>query len=471
MRGSAVAWLGHPVSLAAVIVLAVNDQVLKEAFPGPVTGKISDFAGLVFAPALLALGISMLGWYGDRAARGAIVATGAGFVLVKTTAVGARIAGELWSLAAGPSLIRADPTDLLALPALVVSWKVHRRVRERDVSARWMRFGRTALLVPFAVVATAATSAPLERSVLTVEISGERIVAWTNWEMGVSTADGGATWQKIENNWVKRDAKDRACVPSEPLHCYRVVKGRLAVQETTDGRTWRTAWEISQGRTDFLRRQAGDNGYDSDISSRALVVQQQPGGHVVVVANGGDGLTMRDTSGTWHRLGFPTWTERETGIAEPAAQWEAPALKDGSAYRFRAGFTVLIVLALTLLAGLEPRARLHWGSLLTLGGAVAGLTLHSMDLLAVLIAPLSALLTLAGLTLLFVEVFTAADPRRPLRVVPLALISALLSPVPLLSWTAGALDDFRIAALGAVLIGAAGVIATLFAGRAPARRA
>jgi len=40
--------LVHPAFTGAVAILAVNDQFLKGRFPGSVTGKLSDFAG-VFA--------------------------------------------------------------------------------------------------------------------------------------------------------------------------------------------------------------------------------------------------------------------------------------------------------------------------------------------------------------------------------------------------------------------------------------
>lgn len=44
----------HPVSLAAIALLVVNDHVLKAAWPGALTGKLSDLAGLAFFPLLLA---------------------------------------------------------------------------------------------------------------------------------------------------------------------------------------------------------------------------------------------------------------------------------------------------------------------------------------------------------------------------------------------------------------------------------
>ena len=47
--------LTHPATLAALVVLLVNDLVLKALWPHPwTTGKLSDLAWMVFAPPLLA---------------------------------------------------------------------------------------------------------------------------------------------------------------------------------------------------------------------------------------------------------------------------------------------------------------------------------------------------------------------------------------------------------------------------------
>lgn len=42
--------------LLAVVVLVVNDQWGKSAWPGLLTGKLSDFAGLAAFPAFLQAG-------------------------------------------------------------------------------------------------------------------------------------------------------------------------------------------------------------------------------------------------------------------------------------------------------------------------------------------------------------------------------------------------------------------------------
>src|SRR3990172_7681300 len=86
----------HPVALAAIGVLLLNNHVLKDLAPGLVTGKLSDVAGLAFFPLVL-LGAwevarSVVGrWNGPsvRALALSVVVTAIAFGLVKTTALAA----------------------------------------------------------------------------------------------------------------------------------------------------------------------------------------------------------------------------------------------------------------------------------------------------------------------------------------------------------------------------------------------
>jgi len=48
--------LVRPIALAALALLILNDHVLKSAFPGPLTGKLSDVAGLMLFPIVLVAG-------------------------------------------------------------------------------------------------------------------------------------------------------------------------------------------------------------------------------------------------------------------------------------------------------------------------------------------------------------------------------------------------------------------------------
>ena len=129
----------RPAALLAIALLVINDHVLKARAPGLVTGKLSDIAGLVFFPLLLAAAAEQVGLRGGRAAViGAAAATGIVFAAIKLWAP----AGELYRMGlaalqwpfhavaavlrdgALPALGRVrlvqDPTDLIALPALLV---------------------------------------------------------------------------------------------------------------------------------------------------------------------------------------------------------------------------------------------------------------------------------------------------------------------------------------------------------------
>lgn len=142
----------HPAALASVALLLVNDHYLKATWPGWLTGKLSDFAGLAFFPLLLAVGAT---WLQSRFSRGgsptgrwlamSIAVTGAVFASIQIS----DLAGEAyrrglallqWPVRAAlrvaegetlPGLGRAaltpDPTDWVALPALGIAWWIGRR--------------------------------------------------------------------------------------------------------------------------------------------------------------------------------------------------------------------------------------------------------------------------------------------------------------------------------------------------------
>jgi hypothetical protein len=136
------ALLLHPVVPAAIAVFLINDHVLKAAYHGSLTGKLSDVAGLIFFPVLAAAIAEFVIPAARRhpaAALGlAVVLTGLLFVaMLLVPAVGDgyrwffgfaqwpfRVAGALLTVTPPPGVtpvfFAADPTDLITLPALLV---------------------------------------------------------------------------------------------------------------------------------------------------------------------------------------------------------------------------------------------------------------------------------------------------------------------------------------------------------------
>ncbi len=134
----------HPVPLAAIGLLLVNDHLLKAAWPGPLTGKLSDVAGLILFPLVLVAswefartGLGRPVTVGLGASVVAVVTTGVVFAFVKLDPIGAdlyRVGLGIaqWPFAAAIAVLTAQPipqlgqtvsfvadtSDLVALPAL-----------------------------------------------------------------------------------------------------------------------------------------------------------------------------------------------------------------------------------------------------------------------------------------------------------------------------------------------------------------
>lgn len=124
--------------VAAMVLVALNDHVLKGAglLPGWLTGKLSDFAGLYFAPLLVAelwmfarpsplprVPVHRVVW--------AALGFGVLFTAIKTSAsADVLYESALSALLRRPASNTVDPTDLVALVMLAVAvWDARRLMR------------------------------------------------------------------------------------------------------------------------------------------------------------------------------------------------------------------------------------------------------------------------------------------------------------------------------------------------------
>ncbi|MEV6715336.1 hypothetical protein AB0M48_25240 [Lentzea sp. NPDC051208] len=317
-------WVAHPLTVGATAVLLLNDHVFKQAWPGLVTGKLSDVAGLVVAPAVLGL-LSGLFRAGRIGAAVATLLTGAGFTWVKLTGTGAEVASAAWAVVNGPSVVLADPSDLIALPALGLAWWAWRRsAAAPPLPDRPAHRLRVVLAMPFAVLAIAATSPPSTRipAVDSVEVVDGQVVIEVD-ERLYGSGSGVGDWTPLPDTppgQLLERQQAEACVSDDTAHCYRVHGGGhvdqegwpprggrlLGVDETTDaGRTWHTAWEVPAARWPFVQRQHPFPGGIRRVSKLASVdvqVRAVPSGHEVIVANGVEGLAVRGADGAWRRV-------------------------------------------------------------------------------------------------------------------------------------------------------------------------
>lgn len=138
--------------ILATALLLLNDHVLKARWGNVLTGKLSDLAGVFLLPLVLVAAYEIALFMTERPWRATprqllicIVVTGASFSLVKLSPTAADcyglvLGGLRWPFEALLSTIvrsplanrrsvqvTADWTDLVALPMLLVSWRLGTR--------------------------------------------------------------------------------------------------------------------------------------------------------------------------------------------------------------------------------------------------------------------------------------------------------------------------------------------------------
>lgn len=125
----------HPLPLFAVVIMATNDHYLKAAFPGLLTGKLSDFAGMFYFPIFVAaLVVLVRSWLNPKSGhlcrRIAIISILFADILLVSVKLRSEVAASVEAFFARVLFeieIVPDPTDLLALSMNVLSYLFMRR--------------------------------------------------------------------------------------------------------------------------------------------------------------------------------------------------------------------------------------------------------------------------------------------------------------------------------------------------------
>jgi len=349
--------LAHPLVLALLGLWLLNDHVLKAAHGGPVTGKLSDVAGLVVFP----LVVGTL-WPGPRPWAVGIVATSVAFVAVNSWASAADGVDDLLSLAVGPSRLTVDPTDLLVLPAVgAAAW-----VAAHPPGRRWASgVGRATLLVGLgATLATSRIDDGTEH-VLGVDGAGNGVAIAIS-PLQDDTEAPGCTdvWASTDGrSWVRIDersdcprrprrpatppspaASQRACF-ADDQRCFRIVDDRIE-RSGDGGDTWTEAWRWPADRSRYDWRWCPLGCAYESRGPHAIDVATLDRTETVVAAMGHEGVLLSTDGAVWERR-----------AAGPTGD---PASLTGSGPLFPEHLVVLtigvIVLAVTLQVGRLPDA-------------------------------------------------------------------------------------------------------------------
>lgn len=300
-------WLAHPVAVVSVVVLAVNDHWAKAAYPGVVTGKVSDIAGVVVAALLLSV---LLG------RRLGLTSTAVGFAALKLVPGVAELAAPLLG-----GVTRRDPTDLVGLLGLGAAAFATRR---RLVVPRALALAVGGL----AVLAVTATSAAPSWEVQLLGYGPAGVYARTYDAVMVST--DGVRWSDVGNlpaSGVHPPATATGTTPPTDLPsaagpsphevclperiCYRVAPTRDRIERRVGDGAWTTDLQVT---ADMVRERFAVPSYQPDQGTHSLwsVVAARRGGTDLVVADFGlRGVLVRGPDGTWVRHGV--------GVAPPLA--------------------------------------------------------------------------------------------------------------------------------------------------------
>lgn len=338
----------HPLTTGVFALLAINDQVLKARYPGLVTGKVSDLAGVAGATLLVSAIVV-------RPTLAALL-VGAAFTALKVVPGCADLVAPLL----GGTSIR-DATDLVAL--LVVLPSAH-WVSRRFAAApprrprRWQSGSRTLAVAALGavVLTTTATScavAPQVDAIVTTsdgtvfahvkdtsyDASGNEVDA----SVWARSDDGGRTYRRASAGPKETQATGESVCRQR---CYRVDGSR--VEEGKPSGDWRTAFEFTPEQQRRLALRSGATCGWSNEAFLAVDAAERPDGEHVVVAMGTQGVLHRSPNGTWERravldrrpipLNGPSWlnTLGFTALALPlfglialAVEWRRSQLARG----------------------------------------------------------------------------------------------------------------------------------------------
>lgn len=286
-------WLARPWFFASVATLALNDHVLKAAWPGLMSGKLSDIAGLVVVGTVASVLVGR-SW-------GAAL-TGIAFASLKLIPGVAEAAAP----ALGGGVTLRDPTDLVALAALPLLWRAlgHDQVRHPVGNDRL----RQAAGLLLAVLATTATTPPPPSDVRDIGFSEGVLYARVYLEedtrnVWLRSPDRGVTWTATDDPGEMREAAYKTIVPLPRA----AARENVLEQCAADGVCWRVRTHdtrADQGREHLVERcDPGSDwtlDYRTSLAPSDLAVDLRDSTKVAVT----DGMSVfvQQVDGQWNEV-------------------------------------------------------------------------------------------------------------------------------------------------------------------------
>jgi hypothetical protein len=280
-----------PVFVAALVVLVVNDHLLKGLWPSLITGKLSDVAGLVIVAIVLSVIVGR---------RPAIIASAVGFAALKAVPGVNELASPLLG---GTTL--TDRTDLLALAALAPTywWLGRQHLSASRETPDWKRSPIVLLpVLAAATLSTTATSCAQPEGVVALAYESDRLYAgigerFEGPDSAISTwaisEDGGRSWREASDEpWPDATwSSEEFCDDSGT--CWHTMHERhLTKCDSTGGceRVFTAAQSPASSDSD---------GCMGGARFSSVIVLPEGESPNVIVAMGSNGIAVADDNGTF----------------------------------------------------------------------------------------------------------------------------------------------------------------------------
>lgn len=468
----------HPVSCLAVILLLINDHWLRHTYPSWLTGKLGDFTWLVFAPFICA---ALFAWlipakfkHHERiVGLSAIGFIGVWFATAKTLpAVHALTITALDAIAGWHGSLGMDTTDLMTLPALLITWQIWQTsssARPELPSLRW-------IIAALGIMGTVATSSgPVDEGITQICEMDNTLYAITTDRSYMTTTsymsnDGGLTWLQSPEPLTPLPIP---CTPAPPKPIpqqtwtmeltsaiYRFVPGE-GIYLTEPGKIEKLEFDLSYiGHDSYkLLRQVARNGEASAILPSIYfpgpfdgLVDGSTGN--MVLAMGHDGVLVKPKDGNWRWVAVGQYHYVERVDPGGILTLLQPEL-----------LTALFLFTLIPpTVGLTAETR-RWYGTLTLGilwTCWTTLTVFKgffLDLLVInlLGIPIAVAVLILNGWVMEVHLFRRLKPFRFAVLLVLALNVALLFLLPYMLWSRRTLPNHSTASTFALLLSVAGV--------------
>ena len=294
----------HPVTVAALVVLLLNDLVFKSVWPGSwVTGKLSDLAWVVFALPLLAFLLSLVVGKSVAGHRVAFIASYVGLPLLYAAyntfePVYYWIIRGLSVMSGGTAGSPQDVTDSVVIPlGLVVALWVWRRfdVRAERPRLRWAPL--MAGVAAFASVATSTLGQDVGISQVGVADDGT-VYADTSFEGVWLSHGGGMSWDRATNGWFQSGGTSA----DTPRGRY-TIRGSDVLLIDADGESrivYSGAYLQHEGNVWVQEHATARLGFRRIVTGPSSIVYDERSGNLIA-ALGIQGVVVGTPDGAWTR--------------------------------------------------------------------------------------------------------------------------------------------------------------------------